>query len=276
MKYKIIDNFLDINECNALINDAYKFSNNNHTEVLNKRLLLPSTSTKFISLLKKSKVWNDLHTKLNSKDFLKFTTQNLEIKNINLSITNFFFNNNPSWFLKKYKDLNNKPLSNISNKSLLFYVIYKFLRNIIRYIKYKFTFRNYVELLYDYSKSPNGYYREIHRDSDSRTIVFLLYLNNLSINGTGGDLGIYKFKDSEMIPSQPKKEDCLLIENIKPKPGRLVLFLNSHDSLHSVNEMKNHDGYRHFLYGSFTLLGKKNPLLKKSIGSLKTDFNIFD
>ena len=45
-----------------------------------------------------------------------------------------------------------------------------------------------MELLYDYSISPNGYFREIHRDSDARTIVFLIYLNDLSSEGTGGDL----------------------------------------------------------------------------------------
>ena len=49
-------------------------------------------------------------------------------------------------------------------------------------------------MLYDYSISPNGYKREIHRDSDARTFVFLLYLNNLSKSGEGGELEIYKYK----------------------------------------------------------------------------------
>ena len=132
-------------------------------------------------------------------------------------------------------------------------------------------------MLYDYSKSPNGYKREIHRDSDSRTIVFLIYLNSLSSKGSGGDLRLYKFNDeNKKIPSRPLRENCTILETIPPKPGRLVTFLNSHDSLHDVDEMRNHDGYRHFLYGSFTLLGKKNPLIKNSEGNLKTNFNIFD
>ena len=40
--------------------------------------------------------------------------------------------------------------------------------------------------------------------------------------------------------------------------------------------MENHDELRHFLYGSFTLLAKKNNFLKNSIGKLKTNFNIFE
>ena len=164
----------------------------------------------------------------------------------------------------------------IGNLGLGFYILFKSLRSIYRVLKYKFRFDNYVELLYDYSKSPNGYKREIHRDSDSRTIVFLLYLNILDESATGGDLTLYKYRKSGQIPAQPNSQDCETIENIPPQPGRLVIFLNSHDSLHSVNEMKNHQGYRHFLYGSFTLLGKKNPLLKNSIGNLPTNFNIFD
>jgi Rps23 Pro-64 3,4-dihydroxylase Tpa1-like proline 4-hydroxylase len=105
----------------------------------------------------------------------------------------------------------------------------------------------------------------------------LLYLNSLSPEASGGELKLFKYKKiREKIPAQPKEQDCELIELIPPKAGRLVVFLNSHDSLHSVSEMKNHNGYRHFLYGSFTLLGKKNSFLKNSVGSLKTNFNIFE
>ena len=40
--------------------------------------------------------------------------------------------------------------------------------------------------------------------------------------------------------------------------------------------MKNHDGLRHFLYGSFTLLAKNNEFLSRSEGQLNTDYNLFD
>ena len=43
----------------------------------------------------------------------------------------------------------------------------------------------------------------------------------------------------------------------------MVFFLNSDDSLHSVEKMSGHSDYRYFIYGSFTLLGKKKSFNKK-------------
>jgi len=276
MKYKVIDNFLEKKNCERLINDAEKFSKNDHIKVLNERMLLPSTSFGYLNLLEKSSAWDELQKKLNSEEFLKLLLENLNLKENYFKITNFFYSKNPHFLLKKFKELNSKKISMIGNLNLIFYIIFKIFRSIYRILKYKFRLTNYVELLYDYSKSPNGYKREIHRDSDSRTIVFLLYLNSLDKNASGGDLTLFKYVKSNLIPARPDPSECEIIKSIPPEPGRLVIFLNSHDSLHSVNEMKNNNDYRHFLYGSFTLLGKKNQLLRNSIGNLKTNFNIFD
>ena len=277
MDYKILENFIDEKTFIKLIADAKKYSSNDNLKVQNNRSILPSSSIGFLNLLDKSNVWKKLHEYLNSETFLKILQNELKIKDKNISITNFFFTNKPSYLLKKYKTLNSKKISTIGTNGLLFYLFFKFYRFIQRKIKYSFTSRKFVELLYDYSISPNGYFREIHRDSDSRTIVFLIYLNQLHKNGSGGELNLFKYsKDNNNIPSQPHTKDCTLIESIPPKTGRLVTFLNSHDSLHSVSKMENYSELRHFLYGSFTLLGKKNSFLKNSIGSLKTNFNIFD
>ena len=272
-----MENYLDENFCKLLIDDAEKYSKNDHIKVLNNRLLLPSTSLSFINLINNSEYWNKLHNKINSQNFLDNLMSNLDIKNENFKVTNFFFNKNPSTFLNRYKTINSKQLSTIGNINLIFYQIFKIFRLFQRILKFRFTNKNYVELLYDYSKSPNGYKREIHRDSDARTIVFLIYLNNLSSDGEGGDLRLYEYRNkNQSIPARPSSKDCDIINKISPKTGRLVTFLNSHDSLHDVSEMKNHNGFRHFLYGSFTLLAKKNPLLKNSLGKLKTNYNIFE
>lgn len=277
MNFKVIDNFIDINQCEKLIQDAEKYCYNDHINVLNDRLLLPSTSDSFINLLKKSKCWNNLHKNLNSEIFLSNILKHLKLKNDMFRISNFYNNDKYSKLHKKFKDINSKKIVNISSKGLIFYLLFKTFRNFQRNLKYKFTKNNYVELLYDYSKSPNGYHREIHRDSDSRTIVFLLYLNKLTEGASGGELCFHSYKYNNLkIPSQPQEKDCELIQSIPPMPGRLVVFMNTHESLHSVNIMKNHNGFRHFLYGSFTLLGKKNNQLSKSIGSLPTNFSIFD
>ncbi len=277
MHFKILENFLDSEFCKSLIDDANTFSKDDHISVLNNRLLLPSSSLSFLNLLNKSTSWKKLHEKLNSQIFLDTLLEELNIDKKKFTVTNFFFNYKPSVFQKKYKYLNSKNISTIGNINLFFYILYKFYRFVTRKMKYSFSFKNYVELLYDFSKSPNGYKREIHRDSDSRTIVFLIYLNQLDHNGSGGDLNLHQYKNLySKIPAQPKESDCDIIKIIPPKTGRLITFLNSHDSLHSVSEMKNYDGYRYFLYGSFTLLGKKNNFLKNSINKLKTNFNIFE
>ena len=39
---------------------------------------------------------------------------------------------------------------------------------------------------------------------------------------------------------------------IKPKRGRLIMFINQHNSYHAVSEMINDEEGRHFLYGGFT------------------------
>lgn len=277
MKFKVIDKFIDTKICNKLIEDAERYCENDHIQVLNKRLLLPSTSIAFINLLKKSKTWSNLHQRLNSQNFLSEISLALGLGTQNFEIKNFFFKENYSFFHKKYKEINLKKIANVSSLGLIYYLLIKIYRNFIRVLRFKFTKKNYVELLYDYSKSPNGYHREIHRDSDSRTIVFLLYLNELSDKATGGDLCFYKFNNSnKKISPQPNKKDCALIKSIAPVSGRLVVFLNSFDSLHSVNEMKDHLGYRHFLYGSFTLLAKKNILVNPKNGQLKTNYTIFE
>ncbi len=277
MNYKILENFIDENLCLELIADAEKYSSNDHIKVQNERLILPSSSNKFLKLINMSKAWKELHEYLNSQKFLDTLKDQLKIQNQNYLVTNFFFKKKPNFFLNKYKDINTRKISTIGTPNLIFYMFFKIYRFIERKIKYSFTSKKFVELLYDYSISPNGYFREIHRDSDSRTIVFLIYLNELKDNGSGGDLNLFKYnKNEKKIPSQPKEEDCTLIKSIPPKRGTLVTFLNSHDSLHSVSKMRGHSELRHFLYGSFTLLGKKNSFLKNSKGSLRTNFNIFE
>ncbi len=277
MNYKIIENFIDKKTCFDLIKDADIFAKDDHVKVLNERLILPSSSLSFLKLINNSKSWKNLHEQLNSKEFLAILLKTLDIKKHSFEVTNFFFNYKPDKLLRKYKFLNSNKISTIGNINLLFYFLFKMFRFVIRKLKFTLTNKDYVELLYDYSKSPNGYKREIHRDSDARTIVFLIYLNDLEQSASGGNLKLYKYKNfNSKIPPRPLETDCELIETIPPKTGRLVTFLNSYDSLHSVSEMKNNNNFRHFLYGSFTLLGKKNILLKKSKGKLKTNFNIFE
>ena len=68
MNYKILENFIDKSLCSDLIKDADTFSGNDHIQVLNNRLLLPSSSLSFLNLLDKSQSWRKIHNKLNSQN----------------------------------------------------------------------------------------------------------------------------------------------------------------------------------------------------------------
>ena len=47
MNHKILDEFLDEKICQSLIEDAKKYSINEHIKVQNNRLILPSSSLSF-------------------------------------------------------------------------------------------------------------------------------------------------------------------------------------------------------------------------------------
>ncbi len=280
IKYKIIENFLNSSDCKNLINEAENiFDKIGSRQIINNnRELTQSTSIKFKTLLKNSKIWKDFNQKISSQEFFDKCMHDLKDYENKFSITSFFSPKAISSKYEKYKELQLKKVGFLSSFSLLKILSFRFYLFLKRIIKYKFTNKNYVELIYDYSKAQNGYKREIHRDSDARTLIFLIYLNNLSQEATGGSLLIHEYinKNKKNIPPQPSSKDCKLIEKIQPKEGRMVIFLNSDDSFHSVEEMINHNDYRYFIYGSFTLLGKKNPLLKSKFKKFKTEFHLFD
>ena len=136
MNYKILENFIDANLCSKLINDANIFAENDHIQVLNNRLLLPSSSLSFLNLLNKSESWQKLHDQLNSQNFLNTLLESLNLDKQDFSVTNFFFNYKPHKIQKRYKELNSKNISTIGNINLIFYILYKFYRFIKRKSKY--------------------------------------------------------------------------------------------------------------------------------------------
>ena len=131
------------------------------------------------------------------------------------------------------------------------------------------------QMLFDLSLAGNGYKREIHRDSDNRVFVFILYLSELDDKESGGNLKIYSSQnidESTIMNPQPSKDEVRHVSSIKPQKNRLVVFLNSERSFHSVDKIEQHQTKRLFCYGSFTMLNK--PLLKLR-NSLKTEFHLY-
>ena len=275
IKYKVIENFINEDKCSELIKDAEVIlTKNSEREILNNnRQSVFSTSIIFNELLSKSKNWRDLNEKLYSNEFYLDTLKELNLDKSKFELTNFFFKNKLNSIEKKYKNLINKKFSYLKTGTLFKLLMLRVYKEILFKVKFFFKKKINLELLFDFSISQKGYKREIHRDSDSRVIVFLLYLNSFKNIGEGGDLNLHELvdKDKKNIPAQPKDKNCRIVKTLSPKAGNLVLFLNTADAFHSVSEMIGEEK-RYFLYGSYTALNKKNPLIKNSADKLKTEF----
>ena len=280
MRYFSIDNFIDQGLCQKLIkvSDVHNFSKNK-TLIHGGRQFLSSTDIEFHNLINNSEDWKNLEKKINSQEFFDFCLKKLDVDKKKFSLVNFFNYKNLSNVQKLYKKLSSTKNKLIPTKSLVVFTILRIYRDMLRRIKFSKIFypkKSAVELLYDYSKAGNGYSREIHRDSDNRLIVFILYLNSPSEtdNHEGGDFDIYKLIGGEKNIAQPSKNNCEKIENIKPQPGKLIVFLNESESFHGVEKMKNHSDFRYFIYGSFTLLNQRNPYIDNK-SKLATEFHLY-
>lgn len=282
MKYKVIENFIDKKTCEELINHSRNIILNNNVDVINiNRKSITSSSKLFSKLLESSENWQKLYKKINSEEFLDFCLKNLECVDLKnkTSVVNFYNNDKINKKYQKHKNKSNMLIKNLSILSIIEYILKRLLRKFYKFgylLKYTLKNRFALELLFDYSVAKKGYFREIHRDSDNRLIVFLLYLNSFKDSKDDeGNLMIYKrIKDDENL-SQPDEKSCELIKSISPKEGKLIIFLNSNDSYHAVKKIKDEKQERHFLYGAYTVLNKGNPFIDNK-SKLKTNFNFYD
>ena len=288
----IIDNFISKDYCDSLINDAKSNIENYSNVIHGGRNFLPRSSEEFKKLIAKSRNWKELERKINSKEFYekfikKIITESptkdyakwLTKKSIYLSelpsITNFLnYRNNLKW-----KRLINSKVNSISSLKLFQIILINQIDNLYRILVSIFdNFKNKrrFTLLYDYSISNEGYEREIHRDSDSRVIVFLLYLSSIE-DDIGGNLEIFELlKKKKLYDPLPQKKSVSKISEIKPMAGRMVIFLNTSNAYHAVSHMQKSKFGRHFIYGGFTLSSSLFSLAKVgSSKSLATDYHIY-
>lgn len=106
-----------------------------------------------------------------------------------------------------------------------------------------FSFRG-VEFACALASSSGGYDVKIHTDNRYKIVVGLIYLNELPQN-SGGQTLFHKCVENENYEE---------ISRVNPKPGRLVLFINSEDAYHSVKKYTGNIP-RNFLYFSFNAVG---------------------
>lgn len=280
MIYKVIQNFFDKNFCDKLIEDSEKYLLKEYSQKINvNRDSINSSSIAFNHLYHNSESFKQLEKRINSEEFLDFCFNALNLTKKKYKLVQFFNKRNLSNFEIKFKKAGIMSIKSLKTFSILKYVLIRSLYFLIRKVKFSkifYPFSKPIELLFDYSVAGQGYLREIHRDTDSRLIVFLIYLNKFNDdNESGGNLELYDLLDNTKNYAQPNPEFCKVKDIIKPEVGKLVIFLNSSNSYHAVSEIKSLNNKRHFIYGGFTLLSDSNTFIKNK-NNLKTDFNFYE
>jgi hypothetical protein len=280
MIYKVINNFFDENFCKDLIKDSEKYLSSENSQKINvNRDSVNSSSIAFYDLCKNSENFRQLEKRINSEDFLDYCFSTLGLSKKKYKLVNFFNKKSLSKFEIKFKKIGMMNIKSLKIFTILKYILIRIVNSLIRITKFSkifYPFSRPVELLFDYSVAGQGYKREIHRDTDSRLIVFLIYLNQFNDdNQSGGNLELYELLDGNNNYAQPKPEFCKIKEIIKPQVGKLVVFLNSSNSYHAVSEIKALNNKRYFIYGGFTLLSGNNIYIKNK-NNLKTDFYFYE
>jgi hypothetical protein len=272
---------LDEETSDSLVIDLKRYtSKESLSNVHGGRWIMPNTSDEFKNLLSNSEPWRKVYRKLSSPEFLSACMESLEMPLVGIELNPYFSKRVIPQKFRRLDALKSKRIRETSLIGIFLYLIYSLWNNFCFYL-FRFTRRFskkiHLDILFDVSQAENGYVREIHRDSDSRYVVFLLYLNDLSTNGNGGELNLFEYTGSHNNNPgpQPAEENCVLIKKIFPSKGKLVIFKNNKDAFHSVSEMSGYDRERIFCYGSFTVLNGLNPNFNKSSQKFKTPWRLY-
>ena len=238
------NNFLNIEE-SKIATDILK--NSDFDEIKDGgRKNVRKGSKNFYYFLEKNKVFKDIYYFLNNEEIFNYFAKKL--KNIsNGSSLKFEIKNLPNKFkpdFYEYKRDIHKFNFFQRLKSFTYKKIPKRIQNLFNFY--------FFDLVFCYAKK--GYQTPIHRDKNSRIIVFLLYLNNLTEND-GGCLEIYKnvkkFENQNIVI--PNSDDVYLKHKIKPEAGKLIVFQSNPVSFHKAQPLNNDLAERAFCYGSYTL-----------------------
>lgn len=277
--YLLYREFIDAESCQKLIGDAESFSNSSsRREVMGGRALLPNTSSTFRDLVHSSKEWQSLERLLNSPEFLAMITNGLALK-VRYSPIDVYTNRSGKFVrvIQRIREsAQNTPLANASARQIFALSLLRTIhasRRVFSGTIARLRGRVAYEMLFDYSRARNGYVREIHRDSDARDIVFLIYFNSTAASD-GGALRLHRLNPGTQVIPRPDPSHCSLEREIVPSAGTLVAFENTACAYHSVERIVGTDTQRHFVYGAVTrLVGRSSGLHGEE--RLKTDWRIY-
>tara|TARA_A100001035_G_C27772586_1_gene497201 strand:- start:911 stop:1855 length:945 start_codon:yes stop_codon:yes gene_type:complete len=289
----VCDDFISKEYCKILIEEASNFLPSKTNE---NRMMVPWKSIVFRNLTKSSNAWAALEREMPNnafKIFCKYFNNENQSKNIiyknwikkkSIKLVNELYNISSILLSKKqlrnYQENLEKECRRLPNKLLFIYSLIGLFdavyRNILGTID---LFKGTIKLtpLFDYSIANKGYGREIHRDTDSRAFVLLLYLNNLEDETTGGNFCVFEnTKEYKKYPSQIRSSDAKKVLEVHPKAGRLVIFFNQANAYHGVSEMSYSKKGRNFIYGGFTMQNSLNsPSNKLKKNSVPTDYFLY-
>ena len=272
---------LDAQTSDSLVIDLQRYTSKEHlSDIHGGRFILRNTSDEFKDLLSKSEPWNKLYRKLSSNEFLSSCMEHLEMSSGAVELNPYLSQRIIPQKLQRVDALKHKRIRETSFIAMSAYLVYSLWNKFCFYmfrLRYRFSKKIQLDILLDVSQSENGYVREIHRDSDSKYVVFLLYLTDLSEKGEGGELNLFKYTgELKHDPEpQPAAENCALMRKITPTKGKLIIFKNNHEAFHSVSEMSGYDEGRIFCQGAYTVLSGANPNFNKSTRKLKTQWQLY-
>ena len=116
-------------------------------------------------------------------------------------------------------------------------------------------FNKTINLDIDFSKSKKGYFRQAHRDRDTRVISFLIYLNSIDESLGGAQICKSKLSEQKLLKRFPESKDVELFEKSPLKQVRYFCF-HPPLTLPWCIKFTSDNQERVFIYGSYLWTGK--------------------
>ena len=215
----LLDKFIAKETCENLCKEIKNFSNFDDL-VMNGRYRVNKGSETFSKSLSSSPYLSELYKSLNNLKTYKKMEKILKKNNLK---SNFSANTKNLSFSK----------DSYGQQKFNFFDYFRKTKIISSFFKPK------INLDMDFSKSKRGYFRQAHRDRDTRVISFLIYLNNIS-KKDGGQFEVYKskknYRDPKLYKRFPENNTVLKINKFPPVSGQMFVFLSTPNSYHGVSK----------------------------------------
>ena len=236
----IIENFLDMDFSSTLKDEIFKFKNTDDKVMVN-RERINKGSKNFKQIIKHNHNSNEIFKFLNKLETFKTIYDYFDPSKMEWIINENLENFSENYYGKQYDSISEKLTKFLVSKKIL---------------------KTCINLDFDFSVSGKGYYRQPHRDRETRVLNFLIYLNSFE-EKDGGAFQLFKYKnnsnsDQNFFSRFPDNKALNYEKSINPKQGMLVAFLSTPNSYHAASKFLSEKYKRVFIYGSYSLNKKVN------------------